>query len=277
MPSMEMLRLTSSGTEATMSAIRAARGFTGKDKIIKFEGCYHGHIDHLLVSAGSGASTFGEAFSKGVPNDFIKNTLIANFNDLKNKILGTHEFVHDIELDGMLHARVVRPPSVSSRIIKIDIDKINTLKNLKKLVVNGSFIAVIAEREEDAVKLVQQVNKYCKWSTPDKIIEDPLQFIRDTKSPIINSLDKGKIDVLRSDGVSTEVSRKFLCHASIGPCCAVAQWKGNTLEVYTHSQAVFAMKRTLASIFNIDESDVCLLYTSPSPRDRTRSRMPSSA
>ena len=83
MPSMEMLRLTSSGTEATMSAIRAARGFTGKDKIIKFEGCYHGHIDHLLVSAGSGASTFGEAFSKGVPNDFIKNTLIANFNDLE--------------------------------------------------------------------------------------------------------------------------------------------------------------------------------------------------
>ena len=119
------------------------------------------------------------------------------------------------------------------------------VKNLKKLVVNGSFIAVIAEREEDAVKLVQQVNKYCKWSTPDKIIEDPLQFIRDTKSPIINSLDKGKIDVLRSNGISTEVSRKFLCHASIGPCCAVAQWKGNTLEVYTHSQAVFAMKRTL--------------------------------
>ncbi len=180
--------------------------------------------------------------------------------DLKNKILGTHEFVHDIELDGMLHARVVRPPSVSSRIIKIDIDKINTLKNLKKLVVNGSFIAVIAEREEDAVKLAEQVNKYCKWSTPDKIIEDPLQFIRDTKSPIINSLDKGKIDVLRSDGISTEVSRKFLCHASIGPCCAVAQWKGNTLEVYTHSQAVFAMKRTLASIFNIDESDVDVMH-----------------
>ena len=66
MPSMEMLRLTSSGTEATMSAIRAARGFTAKDKVIKFEGCYHGHIDHLLVSAGSGASTFGEPFSKGV-------------------------------------------------------------------------------------------------------------------------------------------------------------------------------------------------------------------
>ena len=82
MPSMEMLRLTSSGTEATMSAIRAARGFTAKDKVIKFEGCYHGHIDHLLVSAGSGASTFGEPFSKGVPKYSIKNTLVADFNNL---------------------------------------------------------------------------------------------------------------------------------------------------------------------------------------------------
>ena len=67
MPSMEMVRLTNSGTEATMSAIRLARGFTNKDKIIKFEGCYHGHADHLLVSAGSGLSTFGEPSSPGVP------------------------------------------------------------------------------------------------------------------------------------------------------------------------------------------------------------------
>lgn len=82
-PSMEMVRLTSSGTEATMSAIRLARAFTGKDKIIKFEGCYHGHVDHLLVKAGSGLSTFGSPSSPGVPKDFTKNTLIADFNNLK--------------------------------------------------------------------------------------------------------------------------------------------------------------------------------------------------
>ncbi len=180
--------------------------------------------------------------------------------DLNNKILGYHEFVHDIELDGMLHARVVRPPSVSSRIKKIDIDKINTLNNLKKLVVNGSFIAVIAEREEDAVKLASQVNKYCDWSSPDIKITDPLQFIRDTKSPIIESLNKGEVGSLRPNGVSTEVSRKFLCHASIGPCCSIAQWKGDCLEVYTHSQAVFAMKRTLASIFDINEDNVDVIH-----------------
>ena len=80
-PSMEMTRLTSSGTEATMSAIRLARAFTKKDKIIKFEGCYHGHVDDLLVRAGSGPTTFGFPSSPGIPKDSTKNTLIAEFNN----------------------------------------------------------------------------------------------------------------------------------------------------------------------------------------------------
>lgn len=82
LPSVEQVRLVSSGTEATMSAIRLARGFTGRDAIIKFEGCYHGHSDSLLVKAGSGLLTFGNPSSAGVPADFTRHTLVLPYNDV---------------------------------------------------------------------------------------------------------------------------------------------------------------------------------------------------
>ncbi|AUB80173.1 glutamate-1-semialdehyde 2,1-aminomutase [Candidatus Thiodictyon syntrophicum] len=81
-PSMDLVRMVSSGTEATMSALRLARGFTGRDKIVKFEGCYHGHADSLLVKAGSGALTFGEPSSPGVPKALAELTITLTYNDL---------------------------------------------------------------------------------------------------------------------------------------------------------------------------------------------------
>ena len=84
MPSIELVRMVSSGTEATMSAIRLARGYTGRDKIVKFEGCYHGHSDSLLVKAGSGALTLGEPNSPGVPASLAEHTITLQFNDLGN-------------------------------------------------------------------------------------------------------------------------------------------------------------------------------------------------
>ena len=80
-PSIEKMRMTSSGTEATMSAIRLARGYTKRDKIIKFEGCYHGHVDSLLVNAGSGAATFGVPSSPGIPIDLTKHTISLEYNN----------------------------------------------------------------------------------------------------------------------------------------------------------------------------------------------------
>ena len=82
-PSMDMVRLVSSGTEAAMSAIRLARGATGRSKLIKFEGCYHGHADALLVKAGSGLATFGNATSAGVPPEVVQHTLVLEYNNLE--------------------------------------------------------------------------------------------------------------------------------------------------------------------------------------------------
>jgi glutamate-1-semialdehyde 2,1-aminomutase len=84
MPSMEMVRFVNSGTEATMSALRLARAFTGRDKVVKFAGCYHGHSDGLLARAGSGVATLGIPDSPGVPRSFARNTLVASYNDIRS-------------------------------------------------------------------------------------------------------------------------------------------------------------------------------------------------
>ncbi|NLC06739.1 MAG: glutamate-1-semialdehyde 2,1-aminomutase, partial [Syntrophomonadaceae bacterium] len=83
LPAMEMVRMVNSGTEATMSALRLARGYTGRDKIVKFEGCYHGHADSLLIKAGSGLLTLGVPTSPGVPADLAASTVVAPYNDLE--------------------------------------------------------------------------------------------------------------------------------------------------------------------------------------------------
>ena len=103
MPSIDMIRMVSSGTEATMSAIRLARGFTGRDKIVKFEGCYHGHADSLLVKAGSGALTLGVPTSPGVPVALAEHTITLNFNDL-NQVRET--FAH---VGGQIACIIVEP------------------------------------------------------------------------------------------------------------------------------------------------------------------------
>jgi glutamate-1-semialdehyde 2,1-aminomutase len=95
-PSIEMVRMVNSGTEATMSALRLARGATGRDKIVKCEGCYHGHEDSLLVKAGSGATTFGVPTSPGVPADVARNTLTVPYNDLEALEVAVREYRGEI-------------------------------------------------------------------------------------------------------------------------------------------------------------------------------------
>lgn len=103
MPSIDLVRMVNSGTEATMSAIRLARGFTGRDKIVKFEGCYHGHVDSLLVKAGSGALTLGVPNSPGIPASLAEHTLTVRFNDI--------ESVREVfrNLGGQIAAIIVEP------------------------------------------------------------------------------------------------------------------------------------------------------------------------
>ena len=121
-PSIEAVRLVSSGTEATMSAIRLARGFTRRDKIIKFEGCYHGHSDSLLVKAGSGLLTFGQPSSSGVPEDFTRHTIVLPYNDT-NRLLEAFAQIGD-----EIACVIVEPFAGNMNLVKPSLDFIKALR-----------------------------------------------------------------------------------------------------------------------------------------------------
>jgi glutamate-1-semialdehyde 2,1-aminomutase len=123
-PSMEMVRMVNSGTEATMSALRVARGFTGKDKIIKFEGCYHGHGDSLLVKAGSGAMTFGVPTSSGVTKGTVEDTIVIPYNDIDT-------FSKAIEENsGNVAAVIIEPIAGNMGVVPVDIEFINHVRKV---------------------------------------------------------------------------------------------------------------------------------------------------
>jgi glutamate-1-semialdehyde 2,1-aminomutase len=123
-PSVEMVRMVNSGTEATMSAIRLARGFTGREKIIKFEGCYHGHADSLLVSAGSGVATLGIPGSPGVPRDVAKHTLTLPFNNTETLEMAFERFGAEIA------AVIVEPVPGNMGVIEPDLAFLRRLRQL---------------------------------------------------------------------------------------------------------------------------------------------------
>ncbi len=118
----EKVRMVSSGTEATMSAIRLARAYSGKDNILKFDGCYHGHSDSLLVSAGSGCATFGSPSSPGVPEDFSKHTLVASYN----RIEGLREFFEK----GSIGCVIIEPIAGNMGLVPASKEFISTLRAL---------------------------------------------------------------------------------------------------------------------------------------------------
>jgi len=135
-PSIEKIRLVNSGTEATMSAIRLSRGYTGKNKIIKFEGCYHGHCDSLLVKAGSGAATFGIPDSLGVPESLSKDTIVLPYNDIDAVSRIVKERHKDIA------CVIVEPVAANMGVV---LPKIGFLANLRELTAKYKIVLIFDE------------------------------------------------------------------------------------------------------------------------------------
>ena len=135
-PSIEMVRMVNSGTEATMSAIRLARGVTGRTKIVKFDGCYHGHADSLLVSAGSGIATLGIPGSPGVPEDLARHTISLPFNDLRAVKKAFEKF------DRQIAAIIVEPVPGNMGVV---VPEDGFLKGLRKITEESGTVLIFDE------------------------------------------------------------------------------------------------------------------------------------
>lgn len=136
LPSVELVRMTNSGTEATMSAVRLARAYTNRDFIIKFEGCYHGHADYLLVKAGSGATTFGIPSSPGVPKGFTDKTIIAGYNDINSV-----EFIYKKYKD-KIAAVLIEPVAANMGVV---IPREGFLKGLRRITQDSGSLLIFDE------------------------------------------------------------------------------------------------------------------------------------
>lgn len=190
----------------------------------------------------------------------------SNFSKGFEKIIsGKEEFIHDLEFPNMLHARVVRPPFYSARIVDLDLTKIKSMSDILHIEKDGSFLGVVSEKEEKVVKAISILKKNIKWSKMSK----------NNKEDISELLDKNNVksyQVLDGTAVNKEPESEFLnndedwiestyirpyhMHASIGPSAAAALLDKNRYFVWSHSQGIFLLRKALASVLEIDEKFV---------------------
>ena len=173
--------------------------------------------------------------------------------DLPGKVIGSDVYVHDLELPGMLHGRVLRPPSYRATLQAFDSRHIEAMPGVRAVVRNGRFIGVVAEREEQAVAAVAALGKYVRWTEaadlPD--VDELPAYLRSLPAKPMVLSEKGTSLQAASQRLSATYSRPFLAHASIGPSCAVARSQGGAIEIWSQSQSIHPTRKDIATTLGI--------------------------
>jgi CO/xanthine dehydrogenase Mo-binding subunit len=177
--------------------------------------------------------------------------------DLPDKIAGGPSYVQDLVLSGMLHGRVVRPTHGFSRLTLVG--EINAPVSVVR---DGSFLGVLAEREEDAIAAAAKLRAKCQWEGEAPVPEDIHAWLKQHVAE--RNLAKERSDpAAKAAGVKrirASYTKPYIAHASIGPSCALARWKGDKLEIWTHSQGIFGLRQDLAKVLGMNEADVVVMH-----------------
>ncbi len=180
--------------------------------------------------------------------------------DLPAKVSGGPEFIHDLTLPDMLHGRVLHPPSLSTKLEHFDEGGLAADPDVMRVVRDGAFIGIIADREDAAMRAIQRAERYVTWSAGGGAPDDLIEAMAASPAPVQQTHLSGDPAGVRGRTISTTVSRQHLAHGSIGTSCALAQWDSGRLTVYSHSQGVFPLRTALAMVLKIESDAIDVVH-----------------
>lgn len=183
-------------------------------------------------------------------------------HDIPAKVTGAPAYVQDLELPGMLHGRIVRPPSPGARLTGIDEAQVREVPGVIAVVRDGSFLGVITEREEQAIRALNRCRRIAQWRESATLPEpDPRYLLRaDAKTEMISEKSDGAAQSRAVKSLEAEYTRPHIAHASLGPSCAVAQYGDGRYTVWTHSQGIFPLRRDLSKVLGVPEDGIVVIH-----------------
>ncbi|HXF81551.1 MAG TPA: molybdopterin cofactor-binding domain-containing protein [bacterium] len=181
--------------------------------------------------------------------------------DLPAKVFGRPAFVHDLELPGMLHGRVCRPPAPQARLVESATDEVAAMPGVRAVVRDGTFLGVLAEREEQVIRAARRLRRLSRWE-PGLALPPSAAFMLQAETSDVVVAEDGTppADGDISERLAATYSRPYLAHASIGPSCAVALSDGERYRVWTHSQGIYHLRQELAKVLRVEEDHVEVIH-----------------
>jgi CO/xanthine dehydrogenase Mo-binding subunit len=206
-----------------------------------------------------------EATAEIAPKPASMHTIIgrpAPRRDIPAKVSGKAIYVHDLDLPGMLHGRVARPPSYEARLAGVDEAEVRALPGVEKVVRDGSFLGVIAGREEQAIRALTRLRRIARWEDSTRLPEPDPRFLckETTEDTVISEKKDPAAAARRTRTLEAEYTRPYTAHAALGPSCAVAQFEDGRYTVWTHSQGVFPLRRDLAPVLGVEEERITVIH-----------------
>jgi len=207
-----------------------------------------------------------EATAEIAPKPASQHTVIgtpARRRDIPAKVRGAPVFVHDLDLPGMLHGRIARPPSYDARLVELDEAQVRSLSGVVSLVRDGSFVGVVAEREEQALRALARVKRLARWEEKTTLPEttDPRFLLKEvTEDEVISEKRDAAAAARGAKTLEAEYTRPYIAHAALGPSCAVARFENGRYTVWTHSQGIYPLRNDLAGVLGVDKERIAVIH-----------------